>query len=46
MSQIVRLAIEAYRREEVTQGWLRDLSDKIEVSADVLVELAEAATQD
>jgi len=44
--QIVRLAVEAYRREEVSQGWLRDLSDKLEVSADVLVELAEAAAED
>ncbi len=43
VSQIVRLAIEAYRREEVSQGWLRDLSDKLEMSAEELVELAEAA---
>jgi Zn-dependent peptidase ImmA (M78 family)/transcriptional regulator with XRE-family HTH domain len=43
VSQIVRLAIEAYRRDEVSQGWLRDLSDKLEMSADELVELAEAA---
>jgi Zn-dependent peptidase ImmA (M78 family)/transcriptional regulator with XRE-family HTH domain len=42
VSQVVRLAIEAYRREEVSQGWLRDLSDKLEVPADDLVELAEA----
>ncbi len=43
VSQILRLAIEAYRREEVSQGWLRDLSDKLEMPTDELVELAEAA---
>jgi Zn-dependent peptidase ImmA (M78 family)/transcriptional regulator with XRE-family HTH domain len=43
VSQIVRLAIEAYRREEVSRGWLRDLSDKLEMPAEDLVELAEAA---
>jgi Zn-dependent peptidase ImmA (M78 family)/transcriptional regulator with XRE-family HTH domain len=46
VSQIRRLAIEAYRREEVSQGWLRDLSDKLEMSADELIELAEAAAID
>lgn len=46
VSQIVRLAIEAYRREEVSQGWLRDLSDKLEMPADELIELAEAAATD
>lgn len=43
VSQLVRLAIEAYRMEEVSQGWLRDLSDKLEMPADDLIELAEAA---
>ena len=43
VGQIVRLAVEAYRREEVSQGWLRDLSDKLEMPAEELVELAEAA---
>jgi Zn-dependent peptidase ImmA (M78 family)/transcriptional regulator with XRE-family HTH domain len=43
VSQIIRLAIEAYRREEVSQGWLRDLSVKLAMPADDLVELAEAA---
>ena len=43
VAQIVRLAIEAYRREEVSQGWLRDLSDQLEMPAEELVELAEAA---
>jgi hypothetical protein len=41
--QIRRLAIEAYRREEVSQGWLRDLSEKLGMPADDLIELAEAA---
>ena len=44
VSQIRRLAIEAYRRDEVTPGWLRDLSHKLEMSADDLLELAEAAS--
>ncbi len=43
VGQIVRLAVEAYRREEVSQGWLRDLSEKLEMPAEDLVELAEAA---
>jgi len=43
VSQVLWLAIEAYRRDEVTQGWIRDLSDKLEMSADDLIELAEAA---
>jgi Zn-dependent peptidase ImmA (M78 family)/transcriptional regulator with XRE-family HTH domain len=43
VSQIVRLAVEAYRREEVSSGWLRDLSGKLDMSADYLLELAEAA---
>jgi Zn-dependent peptidase ImmA (M78 family)/transcriptional regulator with XRE-family HTH domain len=45
VGQVVRLAIEAYRREEVSQGWLRDLSDKLEMPAEELVELAEAAAE-
>ena len=44
ISQIVWLAVEAYRREEVSQGWLRDLSEKLDMQADHLVELAEAAS--
>ena len=44
ISQIVWLAVEAYRREEVSQGWLRDLSEKIDMRADDLIELAEAAS--
>lgn len=45
LDQIVRLAVEAYRREEVSQGWLRDLSDKLEMPSEELVELAEAAAE-
>jgi Zn-dependent peptidase ImmA (M78 family)/transcriptional regulator with XRE-family HTH domain len=45
VSQIVRLAVEAYRREEVSQGWIRDLSDKLEIPAEELVEMAEAAAE-
>lgn len=44
ISQIVWLAVEAYRREEVSQGWLRDLSEKLDIRSDELVELAEAAS--
>ena len=45
MGQIVRLAVEAYRRKEVSQGWLRDLSEKLEMPAEELVELAKAAAE-
>lgn len=44
VSQVVRLAIEAYRRDEVSEGWLRDLSAKLDVPGEDLVELAEATT--
>jgi hypothetical protein len=37
VAQIVRLAVEAYRREEVSQGWLRDLSDQLEMPAEELI---------
>lgn len=43
VSQIIWLAVEAFRRDEVNRGWLRDLSDKLEMPAEFLVELAEAA---
>jgi hypothetical protein len=46
VSQIVRLAVEAYRREEITKGWLREKSDILNIPADVLIELAEAAAMD
>lgn len=44
VSQVVRLAIEAYRREVVSEGWLRDLSVKLDVPGEELLELAEATT--
>lgn len=42
-SQLVRLAIEAYRREEVSQGRLREIGRKVNLRATELLELAEAA---
>ena len=41
-SQVVHLAIEAYRREEISRGKLLDLSKKLELSGRKLIELAEA----
>jgi transcriptional regulator with XRE-family HTH domain len=41
-SQIIGQAVEAYRRDEVSQGWLRDLSDELGMPADELIGLAEA----
>lgn len=41
-SQVVHLAIEAYRREEISRGKLLDLSKKLERSGRKLIELAEA----
>lgn len=41
--QLVRLAIEAYRREEVSQGRLREIGRKVNLKATDLLELAEAA---
>lgn len=43
VSQVVHLALEAYRREEISQGKLRDLSKLLNFSAKTLVMLAEAA---
>jgi Zn-dependent peptidase ImmA (M78 family)/DNA-binding XRE family transcriptional regulator len=43
VSQVVYRAIEAYRREEISRGRLRDLGAKIGISGKKLVELAEAA---
>jgi len=43
VSQVVHLALEAYRREEVSQGKLRDLSTLLGFSAKDLLALAEAA---
>lgn len=41
-SQLARLAIEAYRREEVSQGRLREIGRKLRLPAAELLELAEA----
>jgi hypothetical protein len=35
--------VEAYRREEISQGRLRELAGKLEVSAGDLIQLAEVA---
>jgi len=43
VSQVVHLALEAYRREEISKGKLRDLSKLLNFSARDLVMLAEAA---
>jgi hypothetical protein len=42
-SQIIALAVEAYRREEISKGKLRDLSKLLELPAKDLIALAEAA---
>ena len=41
-TQIIQLAIEAYRREEISRGRLLDLSQQLGVSGAMLIELAEA----
>ena len=43
VSQVVHLALEAYRREEISKGKLRDLSTLLDFSAKDLLTLAEAA---
>jgi Zn-dependent peptidase ImmA (M78 family)/transcriptional regulator with XRE-family HTH domain len=43
VSQVVHLALEAYRREEISRGKLRDLSTLLNFSAKDFVMLAEAA---
>lgn len=43
VSQVVHLALEAYRREEISKGKLRDLSALLNLPAKDLVTLAEAA---
>jgi Zn-dependent peptidase ImmA (M78 family)/transcriptional regulator with XRE-family HTH domain len=43
VSQVVHLALEAYRREAISQGKLRDLSKLLNFSAKALLRLAEAA---
>lgn len=42
-SQIAWLGVEAYRREEISQGRLRELAGKLRVSAQDLIALAETA---
>jgi Zn-dependent peptidase ImmA (M78 family) len=42
VSQVVYLALEAYRREEISKGKLRDLSTLLNLSAKELLTLAEA----
>jgi Zn-dependent peptidase ImmA (M78 family)/DNA-binding XRE family transcriptional regulator len=42
-NQVVGLAIEAFRREEISQGRLRELASKLGLSGADLIELAEAA---
>ncbi len=44
--QLVRLAIEAYRREEISQGRLRDLAAILDVPVDMFIYLADAARGD
>jgi Zn-dependent peptidase ImmA (M78 family)/transcriptional regulator with XRE-family HTH domain len=43
VSQVVHLALEAFRREEISQGKLRELSSLLGVPAKKLLALAEAA---
>jgi Zn-dependent peptidase ImmA (M78 family)/transcriptional regulator with XRE-family HTH domain len=43
VSQVVYSAIEAYRREEISKGRLLDLSKKLAIPGNLLVELAQAA---
>lgn len=45
-SQVVHLAIEAYRREEISRGKLLDLSKKLDLPGRRLIELAEAVKED
>jgi Zn-dependent peptidase ImmA (M78 family) len=45
-SQVVHLAIEAYRREVISRGKLLDLSKKLALSGRKLIELAEAVKED
>jgi Zn-dependent peptidase ImmA (M78 family)/transcriptional regulator with XRE-family HTH domain len=44
--EVANLAIEAYRREEVSGGWLRDLGEKLKINGGQLLGLAEAAAYD
>jgi Zn-dependent peptidase ImmA (M78 family)/transcriptional regulator with XRE-family HTH domain len=42
-SQLAWLGVEAYRREEISAGRLRELAGKLDVAAEELIELAEVA---
>ena len=44
--EVANLAIEAFRREEVSSGWLRDLGGKLKIPGAKLLRLAETATYD
>jgi hypothetical protein len=41
-SQLVRLAVEAFRQEEISRGCLAELAKKLKVDPLELIELAEA----
>lgn len=43
VSQVVHLALEAYRREEISKGKLRDIGAQLGIDAASLLELAEVA---
>ncbi len=43
VSQVLHLALEGYRREEISKGKLRDLSSLLDIPASDLLALAEAA---
>lgn len=45
-SQLAHLAIEAYRREEISRGRLLELGRKLDLPGDELLDLAEAARGD
>ena len=44
VSQVAYLAVEAYRREEISRGKLLDISTKLGLSGNKLVSLAKAAS--
>jgi Zn-dependent peptidase ImmA (M78 family)/transcriptional regulator with XRE-family HTH domain len=44
--EVANLAIEAFQREEVSTGYLRDLAERLGISGAKLVELAETAAYD
>jgi hypothetical protein len=45
-SQLMRLAIEAYRQDEISRGRLLELARKLEVDGAELLELADATRTD